>query len=309
MTTAAGNAGSTDTAVLLKANRRGILFMCAAMGCFVVNDSLVKYASQSMPASQLIFVRGIMATLLVLLIVRATGAAARARDVTRGWVAVRAWVDAFATFIYLIALFHLPIVNATAIMMTSPLIIAMLAAIFMGERVGASRWVAIVLGFIGVLLIIQPRAEGFNVYSLVCLTGTVLMSVRDLLTRRVPAGVPSTIITLATALAVTLLSGVASVVEGWASFGIFEFTLLAAASIFLAGGYYGIVVGMRHGEMSVIGPFRYSGLIWALLIGFAVWGDLPNPMAWIGIGLLTGSGLYVVYSERMRAERPPRPAN
>lgn len=309
MTTAAGSAGSTDTAALLKANRRGILFMCAAMGCFVVNDSLVKYASQSMPASQLIFVRGLMASLLVLAIVRATGAARRSGEVMRGWVAVRAWVDAFATFIYLIALFHLPIVNATAIMMTSPLIIAMLAALFMGERVGASRWAAIGLGFVGVLLIIQPRAEGFNAYSLLCLFGTLLMSIRDLLTRRVAARVPSTIITLATALAVTLLSGVASAVEGWGPFGLFEFSLLAAASIFLAGGYYGIVAGMRHGEMSVIGPFRYSGLIWALLIGFAVWGDLPNPLGWIGIGLLTGSGLYVVYSERLRAERSPRPAN
>jgi len=306
MTTAA--TGSADTAVLLRANRRGILFMCAAMGCFVVNDSLVKYASQSMPSAQLIFVRGIMASLLILLIVRATGAGRRSGEVLRGWVAVRAWVDAVGTFIYLIALFHLPIVNATAIMMTSPLIIAVLAAIFMHERVGASRWVAIVLGFVGVLLIIQPRAEGFNVYSLVCLFGTVLMSVRDLLTRRVAAGVPSTVITLATAFAVTLLSGGVSLVEGWGLFGLFEFTLLAAASVFLAGGYYGIVVGMRHGEISVIGPFRYSGLIWALLIGFAVWGDLPNPMAWLGIALLTGSGLYVVYNERLRAERSPRPA-
>jgi drug/metabolite transporter (DMT)-like permease len=301
MTTAAGSA---DAAALLKANRRGILFMCAAMGCFVVNDSLVKYASQSMPASQLIFVRGIMATLLVLLIVRATGAASRTRAMVRGWVAVRAWIDAFGTFIYLVALFHLPIVNATAIMMTSPLIIAMLAAFFMGERVGPSRWAAIVLGFLGVLLIIQPRAEGFNAYSLVCLFGTLLMSVRDLLTRRVPAGVPSTVVTLATAFAVTLLSGGASLIEGWGPFGLFEFALLAAASVFLAGGYYGIVVGMRHGEMSVIGPFRYSGLIWAMLIGFLVWGDLPNLLAWIGIGLLTGSGLYVVYSERIRAGRP-----
>jgi drug/metabolite transporter (DMT)-like permease len=300
MTTAIGTA---DTAALLKANRRGILFMCAAMGCFVVNDSLVKYASQSMPSAQLIFIRGVMATLLVLLLVRSTGAARRTGEVMRGWVAVRAWVDAVGTFTYLIALFHLPIVNATAIMMTSPLIIAMLAAIFMGERVGASRWLAIVLGFVGVLLIIQPRAEGFNAYSLVCLFGTLLMSVRDLLTRRVPAGVPSTVITLATALAVTLLSGGVSAVQGWQEFGVFEFALLAMASVFLAGGYYGIVVGMRHGEMSVIGPFRYSGLIWALVVGFAVWGDLPNTMAWLGIGLLTASGLYVVYSERLRADR------
>ena len=185
--------------------------------------------------------------------------------------------------------------------MTSPLLIAVMAAVFMRERVGVGRWLAIGLGFLGVLLIIQPRAEGFNVYAVVCLFGTVLMSVRDLLTRRIGPQVPSTIITLATAVAVTLLSGAASLVEGWRPFGGFELGLLALASIFLAGGYYGIVIGMRNGEMSVIGPFRYSGLLWALAIGFVVWGELPNPLAWTGIALLAGSGLYVVYGERMRA--------
>jgi drug/metabolite transporter (DMT)-like permease len=275
--------------------------MCGAMGCFVVNDALVKYASQTMPAAQLIFLRGIMASLLVLALVRATGSIGRLSAMAKGWVSLRAWVDAVGTFIYLIALFHLPIVNATAIIMTSPLIIALLAAAFMGERVGLGRWLAIGLGFLGVLLIIQPRPEGFNVYAAICLFGTVLMSVRDLLTRRIRAEVPSTVITLATAVAVTLLSGAASLVEGWQPFGRFEIALLALASIFLAGGYYGIVMGMRHGEMSLIGPFRYSGLLWALVVGFVIWDELPNTLAWVGIALLTGSGLYVVYSERLRA--------
>jgi drug/metabolite transporter (DMT)-like permease len=294
---------SIDTASLLKANRRGILFMCAAMGCFVVNDSLVKYASQTMASSQLIFLRGLMATVLVLGLVRATGGMRRAGEVARGWVAARAWLDAVGTFVYLVALFHLPLVNATAIVMTSPLIIAVLAALFMGERVGFSRWLAIVLGFVGVLLIIQPRAEGFNIYAVVCLAGTVVMAVRDLLTRRIAAEVPSTIITLATAIAVTILSGALSLVEGWRDFGGFELGLLAMASVFLAGGYYCIVIGMRHGELSVIGPFRYSGLVWAIVLGFVVWGDVPDALAWFGIALLTGSGLYVLFSERARAGR------
>ena len=280
--------------------------MCAAMGFFVVNDSLVKYASQTMASAQLIFLRGIMASVLVLALVRATGGVRRIGEIGRGWVAVRAWVDAIGTFVYLIALFHLPIVNATAIIMTSPLFIALLAAAFMKERVGISRWLAIGLGFLGVLLVIQPRAEGFNIYAVVCLFGTLLMSVRDLLTRRIAAGIPSAVITLATAVAVTILSGTLSLVEGWRPFGRFEFGLLALASVFLAGGYYFIVVGMRHGELSVIGPFRYSGLLWALIIGYVVWGDIPNALAWAGIALLTGSGLYVVYSERRRALPPPR---
>lgn len=296
-------AGSADTAAILKANRRGILWMCAAMGCFVVNDSLVKYASQSMPGAQLIFVRGAMASLLVLVLVRSTGAGRCLREILRGQVAVRAWVDAVATFIYLIALFHLPLVNATAINMTSPMIILVLAAVVLRERVGLGRWVAVLTGFVGVLLIIQPRTEGFNAWSLACLLGTLLMAVRDLLTRSVSPGVPSTIITLASALAVTVFAGAATLVDGWQPFGLFELALLASASVFLACAYYGLVIGMRHGELSVIGPFRYSGLLWALAIGYGVWGHLPDTLAWSGIAMLTASGLYVFYSERRRANR------
>ncbi len=295
---------SGDAAALLRANRHGILCMCAAMAFFVANDSLVKYASQSMASAQLVFIRGLMASILVLALVRSAGALHQAGEMVHGTVAARAWVDAVATFTYLLALFHLPLVNATAIMMTAPLFIALIAARLMHERVGIGRWCAIIAGFVGVLLIIQPQAEGFNAWSIACLAGTVLMAVRDVMTRRIAPGVPSSVVTLATAIAVTLLSGAVSIVEGWQPFGVFEATLLAFAALFLAGGYYFIVAGMRHGELSVIGPFRYSGLLWAVIVGFLVWGDLPNALGWLGIALVALSGLYVVYGERRRANRP-----
>jgi drug/metabolite transporter (DMT)-like permease len=296
-------AHSGDAAALLRANRHGILCMCAAMACFVVNDSLVKYASQSMASAQLVFIRGVMASILVLALARSAGALHQAGEMVRGTVATRAWVDAVATFTYLLALFHLPLVNATAIMMTAPLFIALIAGRVMHERVGIGRWLAIVAGFVGVLLVIQPRAEGFNAWSIACLGGTVLMAVRDVMTRRIAPGVSSSIITLATALAVTVLSGAVSVVEGWRAFGAFEGALLGFAALFLAGGYYFIVAGMRRGELSVIGPFRYSALVWAVIIGFVVWGEIPNALGWLGIALVTLSGLYVVYGERRRANR------
>ena len=102
-----------------------------------------------MPAAQLIFVRGVMATLLVLAVAKATGATRRIREIARGWVAVRAVVDSIATMLFLVSLFHLPLANATAINMASPLLITVLAALFLGERLGASRWVAIGIGFAG----------------------------------------------------------------------------------------------------------------------------------------------------------------
>jgi len=282
------------------ANHRGILCMVGAMGCFVTNDALVKFASQSMPSAQLIFIRGAMSVLLVLAVAHALGATARLREATRGWVAGRALVDATATMLYLGSLFHLPIGNATAINLAAPLFMTMFAALFMAERVRGARWLAVGFGFLGVLLVIQPRAQGFNSWALVCLLGTLFHAARDLMTRRIHAGIPSILITLATAVAVTVVSGVGSLLQGWRPFGAFEFGLLGLASVFLTGGYYFIISSMRHGEMTLVAPFRYSGLLFALVLGYAVWGEVPNTLAWFGIALLIGSGLYVLVSEKRR---------
>jgi len=284
------------------ANRVGILAMIGAMACFIVNDALVKYASQTMPATQLIFARGVMASLLVLAVAQAMGATRRIREIARGWVAVRAIVDAIATMLFLVSLFHLPLANATAINMVSPLFITVLAAVFLGERLGPPRWVAIGVGFLGVLLIIQPRAEGFNVYALVCLFSTLLLSVRDLVTRRVHAGVPSILITLSNTVTVTLLAGGLSLFEGWRPFSAFETGLLAVAAVFLATAYYLIVISTRRGDLSLTAPFRYTALLFATLAGFAIWGDIPNLLAWCGIALVIASGIYVLrVSRRARA--------
>ena len=284
------------------ANRRGILAMAAAMASFVTNDALVKYASQTMPAAQLIFIRGVMATLLVLAVAHSLGATRRIGDVVRGKVAVRAVIDAMATMFYLGSLFHLPLGNATAINLAAPLVMIVFAVMFLNERVSLQRWLAILAGFAGVLLVIQPRAEGFNAWALVCLAGTLFHATRDLLTRQIAQNIPSILITLATALAVTLLSGAASLVQGWKPFGLFELSLLAAASVFLAGGYYLIISSMREGEMSLIAPFRYTGLLFALVIGYGVWGEVPNLAAWCGIALLISSGIYVLHGERSRRQ-------
>ena len=289
------------------ANRRGIACMVGAMGCFVINDALVKFASQSMPSAQLIFIRGLMSLLLVLAIAHALGATARIREASRGWVASRALVDAVATMLYLGSLFHLPIGNATAINLAAPLFMTLFAALFMAERVRGARWLAVGAGFLGVLLVIQPRADGFNTWALVCLLGTLFHAARDLMTRRINAGIPSILITLSTAVAVTVVSGTTSLLQGWKPFGLFEFGLLTLASVFLTGGYYLIINSMRHGEMTLVAPFRYSGLLFALVLGYGVWGEVPNTLAWFGIALLIGSGLFVLVNEKRRtpAAAPP----
>jgi drug/metabolite transporter (DMT)-like permease len=273
--------------------------MTLSMMLFIVNDSLVKVVSASLGAGQLIAIRGLIASLIVLALIAGTGAA---RHLRRAWSGPAVWrgiLDMVGSLLYLLALFHMPIGNATAINMTSPLGMTAAAALFLKESVGWRRWSAVVVGFCGVLMVVQPRADGFNYWSLLAIGAVFFVVARDLMTRRMRADIPSLIIVMSASVVVMLGSLGFSLVEGWKPVGWSDIALLSLAAAFVIGGYYLIVDAMRHGALSVVGPFRYTALIWALLSGYLVWGDVPNLLAISGIAVIVGSGLYVLHRERV----------
>ena len=276
------------------ATRRSIRLMVLAMAAFTLNDTLVKLASETMPTGQLIFLRGVLATLFVLVAVRLGGATLQPRRLVTGWVALRAVIDAFATLVFLVSLFHLPLATATAINMVTPLVIAAMAAWWLRERVSPERWLLILAGFGGVLMIIQPGVDGFNAWAWLCLAGTLLTALRDIITRRIPPDMPSIGITLATAVGVTLLAAVVMLFEGWKPMALREWGLLVAAAGFLAIGYQLIIRSTRSGDISAVAPFRYVCLLLALVLGWAIWGHVPNLLAWAGIALVMGAGLILL---------------
>lgn len=287
------------------ANRRGIQLISAAMASFMINDAFVKWIAESLPAGQLVFLRGLVAVLLItaLAIGLQPQAGNRLRDLFDRWVLARSAVDAVASGTYLLGLFHLPLATATAINLASPLFITLLAVLWLGERVGADRWLATILGFVGVLLIIQPSADGFNGYALVCLAATVLHAIRDTMTRRIRPGIPAVLIMLANATAVMAIAGLWSLFEGWVELSAWQGAAICAAALFVAVGYYLLIQSTRTGELSVVAPFRYTALLWALILGYLVWGSLPDALAWVGIGLLVAAGLYLFSAERRRQHR------
>jgi drug/metabolite transporter (DMT)-like permease len=284
-----------------RGTRRGVASMVLGMAAFVTNDSLIKLASTSTPTGQLITLRNIMTTALLLLLLWATGQAAQMRRCVNPAVLTRSGIDVVATILYLVALFHMPIGNIMAINMGSPLLMTAVAAVFLGVPVGWRRWTAVAVGFGGILLIVQPRAEGFNAYALVALASTVFIVARDLTTRRVDQSIPSLVIALANSVFVLTGALALAAVEGWVTIGWREVLLLGGAGIFLVMGYLLIVDAFRHGDIATVGPFRYTGLIWALTAGYMIWGDIPNPLAWAGIVIVVASGLYVLHRERLKA--------
>jgi len=282
------------------ANRRGVAYICAAMVFFVANDALMKALGQDLGLAQMIFLRGLVTLALLLAVAHATGATRRWARLADRPVLLRAVLDAVGTLLYLLSLMHLPLANATAINLSAPLIMALAAVLLLHEHAGPSRWLAITAGFIGVLLVIQPRAAGFNAWALVCLAATFAHVARELCTRRIDPAVPSILITVASAIAVLAMAALALPLDGWRPLSVLQLGQLALAATLLAGGYFCVVNSMRHGEMSVVAPFRYVGLLVAVLLGWVVWREAPNPLAWSGIALMVGSGLFLMLEGHVR---------
>jgi drug/metabolite transporter (DMT)-like permease len=214
-------------------------------------------------------------------------------------IALRLFGEIGSTICFVTALFHLPIANATAILQSMPLAVTLAAALFMGEVVGWRRYSAIVVGFIGVTIIVQPGSEGFTVYSLWAIVAVCFMVVRDLATRRLTSGIPSIFVALVTGIGTTTFAGLASMAKPWGDISWQAAAMSLVAAVFLVVGYIFNVMSMRHGEIGFVSPFRYTILIWAILLGFVVFGDIPNAMTLLGSAIVVATGVYTFYRERL----------
>jgi drug/metabolite transporter (DMT)-like permease len=285
-------------------NARGIVAMIAAMSTFILNDTLVKLASdEGMPTGEILFLRGAIAVVLIGWMVAARGELRQWRTLLHGTVAWRTLGEVGATLIYLTALFQLPIANATVLMQTVPLASVAAAAWFLGEKVGFRRWTAIAIGFIGVVIVVQPGVGGFSVYSLLVLVAVGFVTLRDLITRSIPDNVPILLLTAATSAVVGLVGLVLGIFEDWVWPTWEVWLYVAGSSVTLTIAYYLIVVAMRAGEIGVVAPFRYVVIVWAIILGFLIWGDRPNQLTLIGTAIIIATGVYTFHRERQLSRR------
>ena len=284
----------------LSPNMRAALFMTVSMAGFTVNDGITKHMSEVMNMGQVVFLRGAFATLFIAALAWHQGALANLRLALQPLVLIRVAGEALATVTFLIALAQLPIANVSAVLQALPLAVTMGAALIYGETVGWRRWLSIAAGFAGVAIIVRPGLDGFSAYSLVALVCVGFCTMRDLATRRIPEHIPTLLISTATALAVSI-SGAFLVqpMGGWTPPGAFDLFLLACAAGLLLVGYQFIIVAMRSGEISFVAPFRYTGLLFSILLGFLIFGDIPDLAMIAGAAIIVVSGLYMLYRERV----------
>ncbi|MEL6887004.1 MAG: DMT family transporter [Pseudomonadota bacterium] len=285
-------------------NTTGALLMMASMASFTLNDTFIKLTDGQVPLPQLLFLRGLLSILLIVILSRWLGAIHF--DIARrdwGLIMVRSLAEVATAYFFLTALFNMPLANVTAILQMLPLSVALAAALFFNEPLGWRRMVAILLGFTGMLLIVRPGGEGFSLWSVYAMLAVLCVTVRDLATRRLTPGVPSMTVTLMAALVVTVCFGAVSVTTVWVPVDPVVGALIAGSSVAIIGGYFFSVLVMRMGEISFIAPFRYTGLVFALILGFVVFGDWPERLTLVGAGIVVATGIFTLYRERVVARR------
>jgi drug/metabolite transporter (DMT)-like permease len=278
--------------------------MAVGMAGFTMNDTITKAVASEMNFGRVMLVRGLFAIVLIAALAFHRRAVRPLRTLMMKPVALRVVGEVGGTISFLAAIVHLPLANTAAIFQALPLAVTLGAALTFGEPVGWRRWLAITAGFVGVVIIVRPGVEGFNQFSLFALISVIFCAVRDLATNRIPPQIPSLFITLLTTVAVTTAGGVILIpLGGWTPPSGGALGLLALAAVLLLIGYQFVIMALRTGDISAVAPFRYSALLWAMLLGYLVFGDVPDGMMVTGASIIVLSGLYAFYRERKR-DRP-----
>ncbi len=281
-------------------NLVGIMLMLGAMAMFAVEDAFIKKLSSGMGTGQILIILGVGGFAIFAFIAKRQGAQVFSRDLLLGPVLLRNFGEIMGTSGYVLAVVLTPLSSASAILQATPLAVALGAALFLGQAVGWRRWIAIIVGFIGVLIVIRPGLEGFQPASLFAVQGVIGLSIRDLATRAMPTKVSSMVLS-AYGFGVIVPAGLLMVVfEGPLVLpDAPQSALIAAALIVGPVGYYMIVAAMRVGEVAVVTPYRYVRLVFAMAIGMLAFGEVLDFYTLLGASIIIGSGLFTIYRERM----------
>jgi len=278
---------------------QGVVLAVLGWGLITVNDSLVKSLAAELAVGQVIFLRGVFIALPVAWLVHRAGGLGSLRAVNAKGQLVRGLLLALSTFAFISSLRWLPLADAIALTLAAPLFVTGIAPWLLGEVVGWRRWAAVVIGFIGVLVMLRPGTEGFRWAALMPLAAAVSEAFRDVVTRRMVA-TETSVSLLAWSTAVVTLCALGTVTLGWAPVAAVHLGFLLAAACFMAFGHFLTVEAFRYAEAGIVSPFRYSNLVWAMLIGAIVFGDYPDPWMITGAVLVVSSGLYILRRESTR---------
>ena len=279
--------------------------MLIAMAGFTMEDLFMKKLSVNLSTGQILITLGFGSSLVFALMAKSKGYKLTAKIFWSKGMLIRQFAEGIAAIAFITSLTLIPLSTVAAVFQATPLVITMGAALFLGEAVGWRRWLAIIVGLIGVLIIIRPGLNSFDPNVGYVLIAVLFVTVRDLITRKLPMNVPSTIVSFQAFASLIIAGGILIFLSDQKIVGLDknQIYFVSGGIIFGVIGYYCIVASTRIGEAGVVTPFRYSRLLFAIIIGFLFFNERPDFLTLLGASIVIMTGIYTVLRERYLARR------
>lgn len=276
--------------------------MIAGAALLLCNDAATKYLTQSYPLGQVIGLRQATTLLAILPYIFFITGWRALRIVHWQGHALRGALFVSGAFLMVFSLSLLPLTTVIAVNYASPIFVVLLSAPFLGERVSARRWSAVLIGFAGVLLIVRPGSLGFEWILLLPVLTALCNGSRDIVTRRL-SRTDNSISILVSSTVIVMLAGLATAPFGWVAVDTRGALLFLLTGLCNAGAHFLMIEALRLGEASLVAPFRYTSFLWAIIFGYLLWGEIPGLWVILGVALIICGGWYGVRGERSKIAR------
>lgn len=279
--------------------KAAMLVMLMAL-VMVINDVLMKQVIKDMPIFQSLLIRGLILTPLIFALLYGRGELGTPTTKREKIIIfARCICEAILSYTILVALAYMPLANVIIILQAVPFAMTIAAAFYLKEDVRWRRWLSVLVGFIGVLIIIRPGTDGFSAYSLYAVIAVFIFVVRDMLVKQLPKRISSTFIAAPMVVTVMMTGAVMTPFTGWIDVSLWHILWLTGAGIMITSSYLLSIMIMRLGDVSFVSPFRYSGILWAIIAGLVFFGEVPDAYTLIGALIIMAAGIYALHRERL----------
>lgn len=282
-------------------NIKAALLVVAAMAMITSNDAMVKHLTQVFGIAQIMFIRGMVVCLIFATFLLASGKPVFSRRVFHPWNITRGLLELGATFAFLTGLSMLPLATVSTLGFSSPIFLALLVSVFLNEKVSRLRWLIIFIGFGGVLMITNPFSAEMDWAMVFPLSCAILVALRDIAIRYIPNDIPSMQVAFTNGWIVMLGGGLLTPIQGWSDVTIDWYIWFPAMGAAMFCGYIFYIVGTRMGELSYIGPFKYTSVVLAIVFGYLIWDEEPTLLMLGGATVIVLSGIVLLSSSKRKA--------
>ena len=286
----------TATAAAPSTSLKGLGLMMLSMFMLTCTDAVTKWLGSTYPPGQIICLRAFFALIPIAVMVTLRGGLPSLRVVDLRGQMMRAAAFTATTILIALSMILLPIADAAAILYAGPLFITALAAPMLGERIGWRRWTAVFVGFVGVMVMLRPTAGAFQALALIPLAAAFTSSLRDIYSRSLSATETSNSMMFWSGITITVVSAF-SYFLGWKEMPLRDLGVLALIGTIIGVAHYVMIGAYRAAEAAVVAPFKYSAIVWAVILGYVFWGDVPDYFIVTGGTIVVACGLYILHRE------------